>query len=228
VQPRLLILETSCFVGQVALAQGEHVLGRRPLDEARRHARDLIPALRELLDKEGWKARDLDAVIVSRGPGSYTGLRVGLMTAKTLAFAIGCGVLAIETFAAVAVQAPEEALRLEVLADAQQDRIYVQGFVRAEAGQAWEVHSELAIRPFADWLGNVPAEVWISGPGVSGKESRLTGRRLVDASRREPLPESLLRLGLERHRAGQSDDLWNLEPLYLRPSAAEEKWSQKA
>ena len=58
--------------------------------------------MRDLLADQGWKARDLTGVIVSRGPGSYTGLRVGIMTAKTLAYATGCALLAIDTFAAVA------------------------------------------------------------------------------------------------------------------------------
>src|SRR5207253_4227955 len=92
-QPRVLILETSVRTGQVALAHGEELLGVLRLDEARRHARDLAPALAELLAQQGWKARELDAVFVSRGPGSYTGLRVGIMSAKTLSYATGCALL---------------------------------------------------------------------------------------------------------------------------------------
>src|SRR5262245_15682692 len=117
---RLLILETSQRVGVVALADGELVLGRRTLEEARRHGRDLVPFAHALLVENGWKARDLDGVIVSRGPGSYTGLRVGVMSAKTLAYATGCALLAVETFAAIARQAPPEATLLDVAEDAQQ------------------------------------------------------------------------------------------------------------
>src|SRR5580692_6112914 len=98
--PRLLILETSGRVGQVAVAHGDVLLGTRRLDEARRHARDLAPQVAELLKEQGWTARELDAVIVSRGPGSYTGLRIGIMSAKTLAYAVGCTLLGIDTFAA--------------------------------------------------------------------------------------------------------------------------------
>ena len=79
------------------------------LDESRRHARDLAPAVRDLLAEQGWPARSLEAVIVSRGPGSYTGLRVGIMSAKTLAYATGCALLAVDTFAVIARQAPPEA-----------------------------------------------------------------------------------------------------------------------
>src|SRR5262245_52282348 len=94
--PRLLILETSGRLGQVAVAGGSALRERRRLDEARRHARDLAPAVADLLATQGWKARDLHAVIVSLGPGSYTGLRVGLMSAKTLAYATGCTLIGVE------------------------------------------------------------------------------------------------------------------------------------
>ena len=93
-EPRLLILETSSRVAQVALAEGAVLRGVRRLDEARRHARDLAPAVAELLAAQGWRPRDLHAVVVGRGPGSYTGLRVGVMSAKAFAYASGCAVLA--------------------------------------------------------------------------------------------------------------------------------------
>src|SRR5262249_39039344 len=143
--PRLLILETSSQAGQVAVAEGERLLGVRSLDEARRHARDLAPAFGDLLAAQGWRPRDLDGVIVSRGPGSYTGLRVGIMSAKALAYATGCALLAVDTFAAIAAQAPPEALTLHVLADAQQDQLYVQPFRRAGAGADFVALSPLTI-----------------------------------------------------------------------------------
>src|ERR1041385_8383863 len=121
-EPHLLVIETSGRAGTVGVAVGHDLRRVRRLDEARRHARDLAPAVAELLKAEGWKARDLQAVTVSRGPGSYTGLRVGIMSAKTLAYATGCVLLAVDTFAAIAHQAPAEALCLDVIADAQQDR----------------------------------------------------------------------------------------------------------
>src|SRR5205823_13861207 len=99
-----LMVEPSGRAGLVALAEGMVLRGVRPLDEARRHARDLAPAVRQLLDAAGWQPRDLQGVIVSRGPGSYTGLRVGLMSAKTLAYATGCALLAVDTFTAIALQ----------------------------------------------------------------------------------------------------------------------------
>jgi tRNA threonylcarbamoyladenosine biosynthesis protein TsaB len=224
-EPRLLILETSGRVGQVALAEGERLCGVRRLDEARRHARDLAPAVRDLLAEQGWQPRDLVAVVVSRGPGSYTGLRVGIMSAKAFAYATGCVLLAVDTFAAIAHQAPAEVLRVDVLADAQQDRVYVQPFVRAAAGNPVQPAGPLRILPFADWLAGREQGASVSGPGLRGKEDRLAGGAgVVAADLWDPRPENLLTLGLDRYRKGERDDVWALEPLYLRPSAAEEQW----
>ncbi len=222
VNPRLLILETSGRAGQVALAERERLVGARRLDETRRHARDLAPALRELLRAQDWTPKTIDAVIVGRGPGSYTGLRVGIMSAKAFAYATHCALVAIDTFAAIAQQAPPEVQVLDVLADAQQDRVYVQSFERGAGG--WRPRSELAIRPFAPWLAALDPAAWLTGPGLRGQEHRLTGNNVLPAELWDPQPESLAQLGFARFQHGERDDLWLVEPLYLRPSAAEQQW----
>src|SRR5262249_23902534 len=113
--PRALLLETSGRRGVVALAAGPRLLASRALAESRRNARVRAPAVAELLAGAGWKSRQLEAVYVSLGPGSYTGLRVGVMPAKALAYATGCALIGVETFGAVARQAPAVTERLDVI-----------------------------------------------------------------------------------------------------------------
>lgn len=217
--PRFLILETSHRLGQVAFAQGEIIVGARTLDESRRHARDLAPAIHELLHAQGWRARDLDGVIVSRGPGSYTGLRVGLMSAKTLAYATGCPLLAIDTFDAIYQQAPAECQIVDVTADAQQGNIYVQRFGS---------HSEpLTIVPFEKWLESALAnQVAVTGPGLEIFADRIRGMTVLPRETWQAMPLSLLKIGLARFLKGERDDPFAVEPLYLRASSAEEKWEK--
>jgi tRNA threonylcarbamoyladenosine biosynthesis protein TsaB len=218
VTPRLLLLETSGRNGQVALAEGESPLSTRLLDQFRNQARDLAPAVADLLAVAGWKPRDLSAVVVSRGPGSYTGLRVGVMSAKAFAYAAGCALLAIDTFPVIAAQAPAGPDPLDIIADAQQKKVYLQRFERGAPT------SPLVIRPVAEWLADAPAPR-VSGPGLRLHHSQLPpSSRAVDLSLWEPRVESLLTLALERWRAGERDDPFAVEPLYLRPSSAEEQW----
>jgi tRNA threonylcarbamoyladenosine biosynthesis protein TsaB len=219
----LLIVETSGRVGQVALAEGNRLRKVRRLDEARRHARDLAPAVRDLLTTAGWRPRDLQAVVVSRGPGSYTGLRVGIMSAKALAYATGCTLLGIDTFAAVARQAPAGGENVDVLADAQQRKVYVQPFCTEGAGNPVP-QGPLSIQVFSEWLARRDRRGWVTGPGLHVFQDRLPeSTRVVAADHWDPRPESLLGLGLARYERGDRDDFWSLEPIYLRPSSAEEQ-----
>jgi tRNA threonylcarbamoyladenosine biosynthesis protein TsaB len=217
---RILILETSHRAGKVALAEAGTIVGTRTLDEARRHARDLAPAIRDLLAEQAWRARELDAVIVSRGPGSYTGLRVGITTAKALAFTTGCALLAIDTFDAIRLQAPTGHRNIDVIADAQQDKVYVQRF--------GEHPEPLTIVPLAMWLESALAwHVAVTGPGLETFADRLPAElTLVPKEAWLPEAASLLTLGLERLRKGERDHPFAVEPLYLRVSSAEEKWDK--
>ncbi len=236
-EARLLIIETSGSPGWVALARGPRVYGRRTLDQpvaqpgaqARRHARDLAPAVRDLLQEQSWRPDDITAVLVSRGPGSYTGLRVGIMSAKAFAYASGCLVLGIDTFAAIALQSGG-ASPVSVIADAQQGKVYDRQF-RVAPADLPVAQTPLAIRPLAEWLDSLAEDVRITGPGVRSFRDRLPAERIVAQLVAEelwdPTPESLLHLGLARLARGEKDDFWQLEPLYLRPSSAEEKWQAR-
>jgi tRNA threonylcarbamoyladenosine biosynthesis protein TsaB len=224
--PRLLILETSGRAGFVALAEGPAVTAVQHLDEARRHARDLAPVTAALLGERGWSPRDLAGVVVSLGPGSYTGLRVGVMSAKVLAYATGRALIGVSTFAALALQAPDDAARIDVLADAQQDKVYFQPFTRTAEG--WRPTAGLAVVPFAEWLAGRDAGARVTGPGLHRWSPHLPDREMVvPEDRWDPRPEGLLRVGAARYLAGERDDPYTLEPLYLRPSSAEEQWKNR-
>jgi len=222
---RLLILETSTRRAVVALACGATLLETHYLEEPRRHARDLAPVSAELLRKHAWKARDLHAVIVTRGPGSYTGLRVGLMAAKTLSYATGCALIALDTFPVVAQQAPSGVVKVDVLGDAQQDKIYVQSFVRN--GSEMQAVDSLRIVSVGEWLSKRESQTWVTGPGVSAKARQLPdGLPLIEEDLRDPRPATLLEMGRRQFESGERADVFAVEPIYLRASAAEEQWDK--
>jgi tRNA threonylcarbamoyladenosine biosynthesis protein TsaB len=216
-----LILETSGRAAGIGLARGGAVVRTARLDDARRHARDLAATVGGMLAAEGLTPADLSGVIVSRGPGSYTGLRVGVTSAKALAYAVGCRLVAVDTFAAVAAQAPAEAADLWVIADALQGQVYLQRFRRADGG-AWAAAEELRIVAIGEWLAGV-AGAWVSGPGVKVYADRIpAGCPLVPEADREPRVESVFAAGVGLPPLTR-EELLALEPLYLRGSSAEEK-----
>jgi tRNA threonylcarbamoyladenosine biosynthesis protein TsaB len=144
------------------------------------------------------------------------------MSAKVFAYATGCAFLAIDTFAAIAEQCPPEANRVDVLADAQQGNVYTQRYARLSAADAWQAETDLAIRPFADWEARREPDVWTTGPGLVLHQ--VSSGLVVRQADWESRPESLLKVGLARYLRDERDDPWQAEPLYLRPSSAEEKW----
>ena len=214
-----LVLETSGRTGSVALARGERIVREASLDSARRHVRDLAAMVQTLLDAESLRPAEIAGVMVSIGPGSYTALRVGVMSAKAFAYATGCALIAVPTFAALAEQAPADATSVVVLADALQGLAYVQGF-RRENG-TMTADDELRIVPVAECPGG---EVLFTGPGASLLPA---GLPLAPEADRHPRVESLLRVGL-RMAPVTREELFALEPLYLRGSSAEEKAKRDA
>jgi tRNA threonylcarbamoyladenosine biosynthesis protein TsaB len=224
-EAKLLVLETSGPQGAVGLGLGSLLISQRALDAGRRHNRDLAPTVGDLLEEAGWKPKELAGVVVSCGPGSYTGLRVGIMSAKTLAFATGCKLLGVPTFAVIARQTPAHIEQVDILADAQQQLVYCQTFQRQPNEKPLAL-ADLAIVPFADWLARRAPSAWVSGPVVDKFDKEIPAEvNRVPAEFRSPTLATLLELGFEQFQAGQFADPWTLEPLYLRPSSAEEKWT---
>jgi len=146
------------------------------------------------------------------------------MSAKTFAYATGSALIGVETFHAIALQVSDQALRVDVIADAQQAKVYVQRFARVSSSEDWRPESALRIEKLNDWLSFLSPDVWVTGPGLHLYGGRLPASiHQAGSEQWEPGPESLLRLGLARFLSGARDDIWSIEPIYLRPSSAEEK-----
>lgn len=219
-----LAIETSGAAGSLALWAGDTLLGSRPLPMGSRHGQLLIPEIQGLLHDSGRTPRDCELIAVSVGPGSLTGLRVGVTCAKTWAYATGCRLVAVETHLAIAGNAPASVDRVQVVSEAQRGDLFVSRFVRDSSG-AWEMPLPLASVKIADWLAGLSDDDTVAGPGLERILTDLTGRtRALERAAWVPTAVEIGRLGLARARAGVFSDPWTLEPLYLRRSSAEENW----
>ena len=190
-----LILETSGRAARVGLARDGAVVRSAELDQARRHAKEMAPTINAMLKAESLQPSDLTGVMVSRGPGSYTGLRVGLATAKALAYALDCQLRAVDTFAAIAHQVPAAAQLVTVIADALQGQVYAQHFAHRHDG--WRAEGHLHIAPVGAFAAGLIVGEWLSGPGVSVYDGQLPAAnpRAAEADR-EPRIESVFAVGL--------------------------------
>ncbi len=219
---RTLALETSTRIPQFALCDGTDVVASHVLEPSQSTAGDLVPAIEQGLVAAGWRSRDIELIAVSRGPGSFTGLRVGLTIAKTWAHVTGADLVAVDTFAVLAAQVPSAPFVSPVI-PAQRGHIFATLLELASDGD-YESRTTPAWREPADWLKEVPRGTLFTGPGVpllQQVDSQLSP--VADSSSWTPTAETVARLGARAHTIGRLDDPLQVAPYYLRPSAAEEK-----
>jgi tRNA threonylcarbamoyladenosine biosynthesis protein TsaB len=192
-----------------------------------RHGRDLIPGVRDLLASAELSPSDLGAIAVGLGPGSYTGLRIGVTAAKILAYATGAELVGLDSLKAIAGNAPQDVLRVHIVADAQRGDVYTAEFVRAAATMPLERVSGSRILSIATWASRLEPPCLVLGPGLDAPPIRTAiGQEitLADRSLWRPRADSFFELALRHWETGQRADLWTLEPNYLRRSAAEDQW----
>jgi len=219
----VLGIETSGLAGGIALFRGDVSLGEAQLEEApRRHAQTLVAQIGTLVRAAGYRARDLSAVAVSIGPGSFTGLRVGAVCAKTLAYATGCRLAAVDTLRAIAANSPADVACVHVLADALRGDAYVASYQRTDG--TWTAQEAPALAAAAAWLAERrPGDV-ISGPGLSVYSANVPPEcRQLPPDRWIPRARIVAQLGLEQLVRGEAADCATFVPFYLRRSAAEER-----
>jgi len=221
-----LAIETSGPLGSVALFDSASLLGEQSLELGSKHGQSLIPTIDELLKLCGKRARSLELVAVSIGPGSYTGLRVGVVCAKTLAYAADCPLVAVDTLHAVACNSPADTTAVEVICDAQRGDLFAGKYKRDASGN-WVPQNEICQIPAQAWANEVQSADTVSGPGLDKFANLVEGRcRVLTSEFRRPVAIWVARLGIDKLKSGQLADLWLVEPLYLRRSSAETQWEK--
>ncbi len=226
----LLSIDTSTDRAAIALADEMGALHVATLDSERRHGRDLIPRLKALLTSAGIEPKDLGAVAVGLGPGSYTGLRVGVTAAKTLSYATGAALVGLNSLHAIGRNAPPEASRVSVIADAQRGELYVADLDRPTPGGPLLPAAETRIEALATWVGGLQTGTVVLGPALGAARIRSSipaGFLLPDAAANHPRGEHLIEMAREALSSGRRENPWLLEPLYLRRSAAEDQWDSR-
>jgi tRNA threonylcarbamoyladenosine biosynthesis protein TsaB len=225
---KILALETTESVGSVAACDGDNLLLELKLDPDMRSARSLAPGLKRLLEEVDWQPSHVELVAVTIGPGSFTGLRVGVVTAKTFAHAVGAEILGVDTLEVVAAGLPPELDCVSVAVDAQRGQVVAGYFQRGQDGHFAAVEPSQLLDIDA-WLGDLPVDTWVSGPVLQKLSDRLPdGVRPAPPDSWAPSAAQVALLAARQHRAGKRHDIWKLTPRYSRQSAAEEKWAKKA
>ena len=219
---KILGIETATLRCEIALSLDDQILASAPLRADSRPTATLALTIRDLCRSVGWSPRELHLICVDLGPGSYTGLRVGITSAKTLAFAAGADLATAGSLEVVAnnVEATEQLA--EVAFDAARGQVFACRFRREK--DSWTPIQAVRIVTAEDWARGLEPSALILGPALEKYRHLLPAHsRVAPDAVWWPHAEQALRLGLRQFRTSPLTEYFSLEPLYLRPSAAEEK-----
>ena len=235
---RILAFETSTRHSSVALMEGAQVTATAQLDKMQPTAAHLVPTVKRLLSDVQWAPRSIDVVACSLGPGSFTGLRIGLVTAKTWTRFSGAQLVGVPTFHVVAQQAQDAmvsrlpdrhaaAMRIVIVIPSARNRFFLGAFnadptgelIPAEPARLADALAPLHDQPPGSWLSGT----WLERCPAPQRASLATRFALVPDTAWSPRAETVARLA--RHRAAQRrfDSPLELQPIYLRPSYADEE-----
>jgi len=220
-------METSGRLASLAALLAEDrqldVLEEVVLSEDMRTAQSLPPTLRALIDQCEWTPESIDLVCVSTGPGSFTGLRIGVTAAKTWAYATGAALVGMHTLAALAAGVPSRHQRLWAVLDAQRQELFTACFT-----EGWQAETavlpETNILRIDDWMAQLSPGDAVVGPPLKKLAAQLPAKVVaLDATYWKPRASVVGRLGFMEFQRGRSVDPMQLVPNYFRKSAAEEK-----
>ncbi len=216
---RILGIETATRAASVAVIFDGKLLAESVRESPQSFSETLMPQVEEVIRAAGAFER-LDAVAVSIGPGSFTGLRIGLATAKALAYAWGIKIIGVSTLQAMAYNFPNA--KVVPLTDAQKNRAYCQIFADGVA------QTELKIEPIDEIvteLGRATGEFFLCGDVLHKIKVPLPPNvHLAPSNLKMPRASSV---AICAEASGKVDNVMNLEPLYIRRSEAEELWEKR-
>jgi tRNA threonylcarbamoyladenosine biosynthesis protein TsaB len=227
---KTLAIDTSLATGSVAAVDGDRLVAR-PLGAAGGHARLVAAALAAAAGELGWAVRDAELVAVVRGPGSFTGLRVGVATAKGLAWATSCRLVAVSGFELVARAARAAAgwpeAPIHVAYDAGRGDVFAATVLPSTTSPSGWDPAAASLVPLADWVDSLAPGGLVAGPVLDLEAcAALSEARpdllLAPPGGREPTAAAAGAVALLHAAAGRHDDPFTLVPEYLRPSYAEE------
>jgi len=221
----VLGIETSTPVCGVALVDNDKVCAQYTLDLGIHHSEHLFPMIQRVLEDRGATTADLDGVAVASGPGSFTGLRIGIASAKSLCMSADVPLVGVSTLAGMAFSMGCQNMPVCPMLDARRGQVYT---------GIYQIMEDSLIRTLADFaadiedvLGSLPQPVLLFGDGAwlhaaRIKEALGTGACFGNAKLSRPDAGAIALLGTDQFAQGNGVDLDTFEPQYLRTSQAEQ------
>lgn len=220
---KILAIETATKASGVAVISDEKFLAEINCEDIKAHSETLMPQIEEVLKISG--AEKVDAVAVSIGPGSFTGLRIGLAAAKSLAYAWKIKIIGVPTLQAMAYNFPINSATVLPMLDAQKNRAYVQKFKNCVA------LSDIEVKPIEEIItqaGEVDGEIFLCGDVLHKIKIPLPKNvKIAPINLKMPRAVNVAICGKKFFEEEKFSNVMDLEPLYIRRSEAEVLWEKR-
>jgi len=222
---KILAIDTSTPVGSIAIVEGALLKAQHILNISATHNQRLLPGIDRILTDADWTLDDLDALAVSLGPGSFTGLRIGLSVVKGLAWATGKPLAGVPTLDALAANVPLAPYPIYPVLDARKGEIYTALYRMGDERVPARFTPYMAIKPekLADLISE---ETVLVGDALLRYGDYWTSKigdrlHLVPPHLNIVHASSVAWLAWHKLRSGIHQDIASCTPLYVRPSEAE-------
>lgn len=225
---KILAIETSSSVGSVALCEDDVTILERSFERGMEHGRSLVPHLDSLLNETGCAVEDLALLAVSQGPGSYTGLRVGITCARTMAIFSDLPLVGVPSLDVLAENAPPEFVNACAIVDAKRGQLYAAFYSREQGGRLVRVGALHVMKP-QEVLSRIVRPAFVLGDGlkVFSDVFQAEGLTCGEAVTWRPRAACVGRLGWRVFRERGAGPPLEVAPLYLRRPEADEKWEAR-
>lgn len=229
---KILAIDTSTMLGGIAIMDESLLIAESRLNVKSTHSERLMTEIEHCLKQSGIKISDIDVFAVATGPGSFTGLRIGLSTVKGFSYATGKQIVSVPTLEALAWNFPYSKYPVCTMLDARKKEVYA-GLFKWEEENFIRLINETPAKPeeFArDALRVTHDDKFIfAGEGAAlyrDKIIEVMGEKAVFASLEKtvPSPANVAVLGFKKAKAGEFSEPISLIPMYIRKSEAEVKW----
>ena len=215
----ILGIETTGKVGSVAIIDSSGKTVSRVTTDSMSHLRELVPMIKELVDELGISLNELDAIAVSVGPGSFTGIRIGLATAKTLAQTLGKKCISVNSLEIFREKADSDN-KVAVIYNARRGQVY--GAIYGNDGSEILPPGPYMLDEVLEAAEEYDDIKWY-GDGVIAYADRLSSMNIADADEINQSADMVCRCACLKHKAGDLFDFDQLEPEYMRLPEAEQK-----
>lgn len=227
---KVLAIDTSSNAASVALMEDDILLGEFVLNHKKTHSQEIMPMIDEVLRRCECKVSDIDLFAAAKGPGSFTGLRIGIATVKGLAHSVNKPVIGIGTLEGLAHNLPFSEHTIVPIMDARRSQVYTGAYLWSD-GELLEIGEPeaMSIEECVESCGNFLETVFL-GDGVPVykefiKEKLGDKAIFAPASCNMQKASSIAALALKK--AENCESYYGLEPLYLRKSQAEREREEK-